>query len=156
MISRLFVRIQVNGAVAPVASCHRRSRWKAQCPGTRLRTGFPGSPSTHADSQIVSPRLHHPPPLRQMLRIVIRRTDLVRLLMRKLPLVRVRMPALFVEQSRCRAPKPVSGHLRVRRSGANHSALPPHAGPFFWAQPIWLGRKPGSASQFTRERCDRV
>src|SRR5689334_6594691 len=49
-----------------------------------------------------------------MLRVVVRRPNLVRLLVRELPLDRVRMPALLVEQRRCHAPEAVSGHLRIR------------------------------------------
>ena len=58
--------------------------------------------------------LPNPPPLGQMPRIVICRPDLVRFLMRKLLLDRIRMRALLVEQRRCHAPKPMSGHLSVR------------------------------------------
>ena len=49
-----------------------------------------------------------------MLRIVIRRPNLIPFRVRKLPLDRIRVPSLLVEQRRRHAAKPVSGHLFVR------------------------------------------
>jgi hypothetical protein len=57
--------------------------------------------------KMIRPSLHHLPPRRQMLRMVVSRLHSVVFGMRELPLDHVRRPSLFMQQRRRHAPKPV-------------------------------------------------
>lgn len=61
--------------------------------------------------EIVGPLLHHPSALRQILRIIVCRTDLISFAMCKLTLNPVPIVAQFVEQRRCDGAKAVDTHF---------------------------------------------
>jgi len=63
--------------------------------------------------QVIGPGLHHPAPLDQALRPVVRGSHLVPLRVGELQFDEIGMPALFVEQRRCHGSESVTGHFVV-------------------------------------------